>query len=307
MNIVTFKVTVTPLVIKPIKSALVSSTISLMSKIFTRTFRVRWGEMSPSGMVSPANYLRYLIETAWDWGVAAGMDVNYSRSPDVFWLIRETEFRFFHPLQHDDVFDFTIWMVNWQRVRGTRCFELKLKESGEVISQGTQQIVYMDSKTGRPAILPEEEIAKFRLEDPRIFPYERFPKIAPVETAYTTQRQVGVMDLDVYEHVNNAIYVDYAEEAAAQDFSARGWSPVKLAEAGLSVAMKRVHIQYVSIAAWGETLDISTYMLSINETGGSRYFHMTRADGSPVAECIMDWELVDRESSEVRSLPDELR
>ena len=61
-----------------------------MSKIFTRTFRVRWGELDPSGTVSPANYLRYLVETAWDWGVAAGMDVNYSRNPDVFWVIRET-------------------------------------------------------------------------------------------------------------------------------------------------------------------------------------------------------------------------
>jgi acyl-CoA thioesterase FadM len=37
-----------------------------MSKIFTRTFRVRWGELDPSGTVSPANYLRYLMETAWD-------------------------------------------------------------------------------------------------------------------------------------------------------------------------------------------------------------------------------------------------
>ncbi len=29
-----------------------------MSKIFTRTFRVRWAELDASGTVSPANYLR---------------------------------------------------------------------------------------------------------------------------------------------------------------------------------------------------------------------------------------------------------
>ena len=69
----------------------------------------------------------------------------------------------------------------------------------------------------------------------------------------------------------------------------------------------RVHIQYLSIASWGETLNISTHMLDINDTGGSRYVGMTRADGSPVAECIMDWELVDRKSGEARSLPEELR
>jgi YbgC/YbaW family acyl-CoA thioester hydrolase len=209
-------------------------------------------------------------------------------------------------LRHNDMFDFTIWMVNWQRVRGTRCFELTLKESGDVIAEGTQHIVHMDAKTGRPTSLPEEEIERLRVENPRVFPFERFPKISAVENSFVTQRQVEWMDLDSYEHVNNVIYVNYAEEAAAQDFSARGWSPVKLAEAGLGVVTKRVHIQYLSIAEWGETLNISTHPLAVNDTGGSRYVGMTRADGSPVAECIMDWELVDRKSGEARPLPDEL-
>jgi len=278
-----------------------------MSKIFTRTFRVRWGELDPSGTVSPANYLRYLIETAWDWGTAIGWGEKYSQNPDVFWVIRETEIRFLHPLRHNDEFGLTIWMVNWQRVRGTRCFELTRKDSGEAIAQGTQHIVYMDMKTGRPTNLPEEEVERFRLENPRMFPFERFPKVAAAENPFVTRRQVEWMDLDVYDHVNNVIYVNYAEEAAAQDFSSRGWTPVRLTEANLAVVTRRVHIQYLSIAEWGDTLNISTHMLEVEDTGGSRYVSMTRADGSPVAECIMDWELVDRKDGEARPLPDELR
>jgi len=278
-----------------------------MSKIFTRTFRARWGELDPNGFVSPANYLRYLVETAWDWGVAVGMDANYGQNPDVFWVIRETEIHFIRPLQHNDAFDFTIWMVNWQRVRGTRCFELKFKDSDDVIAQGTQHIVYMDAKTGRPINLPEEEVEKFRLDDPRVFPFERFPKIAPAENPFTMQRQVEWMDLDVYEHVNNVIYINYAEEIAAQEFATRGWTPARLTEAGLSVVTKRVHIQYLSIASWGETLTISTHPLLVTETGGSRYVGITRANGSVVAECIVDWGLVDRTSGEPKLLPPELR
>jgi len=278
-----------------------------MSKIFTRTFRVRWGELDPSGTVSPANYLRYLIETAWDWGVAVGWDANYSQNPDVFWLIRETEIRFLRSLRHNDVFDFTIWLVNWQKVRGTRCFELKLKESGEVIAQGTQQVVCVDAKSGRPTNPPEDINEKLRLDDPRVFPFERFPKIEAAENPFVTQRQVEWMDLDSYEHVNNVIYVNYAEEAATQDFTARKWSPAKLTEAGLVLVTKRVHIQYLSIASWGETLNISTHMLNVKDTGGSRYVGMSHADGSLAAECIIDWELVDRKSGEARPLPDELR
>jgi acyl-CoA thioester hydrolase len=277
-----------------------------MSKIFTRTFRVRWGELDASGTVSPANYLRYLIETAWDWGTAVGWGANYSQNPDVFWVIRETEIRFLRPLRHNDVFDLTIWMVNWQRVRGTRCFELTREDSGEVIAQGTQQVVYMDAKTGRPKTLPEEEVTGFRLETPRVFPFERFRKVAAVENPFVMQRQVESMDLDVYGHVNNVIYVNYAEEAIAQDFSARGWAPAKLVEASLAVVIKRIHIQYLSIASWGETLTVSTYPVQGDGTGGSRYVGIARADGSSVAECMIDWELVDRHSGEARPLPEGL-
>jgi YbgC/YbaW family acyl-CoA thioester hydrolase len=257
--------------------------------------------------VSPANYLRYLVETAWDWGVALGWDVNYSQNPDIFWVIRETEIRLLRPLRHNDEFGLTIWMVNWKGVRGTRCFELKFKDSDEVIAQGTQQVVFMDAKTGRPKTLPEEDVDTFRLESPRVFPFERFPKIAPAENRFTMQRQVEWMDLDVYEHVNNVIHINYAEEVAAQEFAARGWSPLKLAEADLGVVTRRVHVQYLSIAEWGETLNVSTQMLNLHEMGGTRYVSITRAGGSSVAECILDWELVDRKSGEARSLPDELR
>jgi YbgC/YbaW family acyl-CoA thioester hydrolase len=222
----------------------------------------------------------------------------------VLWLIRETEIRFLKPLRHNDEFDFTIWMVNWQRVRGTRCFELIRKESGDVIAQGTQQVVYIDAKTGRPKNLPEEEIERFRLEDPRVFPFERFPRIVPLENSFSMQRQVELMDLDTYDHVNNTIYVNYAEEAAAQDFSVRGWPPSKLAAAGLRVATRRIQIQYLSLAVWGETLNISTHMFDTKNSGGSRYVGMTHADGSPVAECIVDWELVDRKDGEARPLPE---
>src|SRR5215211_4987922 len=274
-----------------------------MSKAFTRTFRVRWGELDATGTVGPANYLRYLMETAWDWGDVVGLGVNDSQMLNLFWVIRETEIRFLRPLHHNNVFDFTIWLVNWQRVRGTRCFELKRKENGAVIAQGTQQVVCMDAKTGRPVSLPEDVIDRFRLENPRVFPFERFPKITPVEPSYTMQRQVESMDLDVYEHVNNAVYISYAEEAAVEAFASRGWSPVRLADANLTITTRRLHIQYLSIAAWGETLNISTHMLDVKDTSGSRYVGITRANDSPVAECILDWELVDRKSSEARPLP----
>ncbi len=274
-----------------------------MSKIFTRTFRVRWSELEAGGTVAPAGYLRYLVETAYDWGDALGLGAKNDQALGLFWLIRETEIRFLRPLHHNEVFDFTIWMVNWQRVRGTRCFELKLTDSGEIVAQGSQHIVAMSQATQRPASPPEEIIENFRLETPREFPFERFPKIPAAENAFTMQREVEWQDLDALEHVNNAIYVTYAEEAAARELTTRGWSPVQLASAGLKVVTRRLQIQYLSPAVWGETLTIATHPLTETSTGGTRYVGMTRADGSPVCEALLDWELVDRQSGATREWP----
>ena len=277
-----------------------------MSKIFTRTFRVRWSELDASDQVSPGNYLRYLVETAYDWGDSFGLGSSNEASLGLFWLIRETEIYLLRPLHHNDVLDFTIWMVNWQRVRGTRCFEIKLKDSGEIIAQGTQQIVCMDRVTQRPVSPPEEIMNNFRLEEPRVFPYERFPKVARSHSAFTSQRQVEWQNLDALEHVNNAVYVSYAEEAAAQELADCGWSPFRLAEERMALVARRVHVQYHSPAVWGETLTVSTHSLALEPDGGTRYVGIFRSDGSIVAECILDWKLVDRETGEARLLPEGL-
>ena len=63
------------------------------------------------------------------------------------------------------------------------------------------------------------------------------------------------MDLDVYEHVNNVIYVNYAEEADRAGFFYPRVGSRKLAEADLAMVTRRMHIQYLSIASWGETLE----------------------------------------------------
>lgn len=121
------------------------------------------------------------------------------------------------------------------------------------------------------------------------------------------QRQVEWQDLDMLEHVNNAIYVTYAEEAAVQALAAVGWSPAHLKTQGLAVANRRIHIQYQSPAIWGDKLNVVTYLVGLGDTGGVRYVAVERAsDGAGIIECIIDWTLVDRVTGEAQPLPESL-
>ncbi len=277
-----------------------------MSKIFTRTFRARWSELDASGRISPSSYLRYLIETAYDWGSTLGLDNHNYEKLGIFWLIRETEINLVHPMRHNDIFDFTIWMVNWQRVRGSRCFEVKLKDNGKIMAQGTQHVVCMDRESLRPTNLDPLIIKNFEMDNPLVFPSSRFPKIKLPQNTFTCQRQVEWSDLDAQEHVNNAVYVSYAEEAAMKQFSSLGWTPQRFAAENLALQLMRTHIQYQSPATWGEIILLSSHSIQREKDGGSHYTAMTRSDGSPVAECIMDWKMINRLTGETLALPIEL-
>jgi acyl-CoA thioester hydrolase len=276
-----------------------------MSKIFTRTFRVRWSETNAYGQVGIVSYLRYLVETAWDWGAAGQLSLDDVKGLGQTWVVRETEINLIRPLYYNDLFDFTIWLVEWRRVRGTRAFELKLQDGGEVVAQELQQVAVLDSRTMRPTSLPEHVLEFYRLDNPRVFAQQRFPRVPPPpEAAFVMQRRVEGQDLDQLDIVDNTVYAAYAEEAAARALAEVGWSPADLKAQGLAAVNRRIHIQYQSPAVWGDRLKVVTYLLGLDDTGGDWYVAIQRpVDGMGIVECILSWRLVDRVTGEAQRLP----
>jgi len=207
-----------------------------------------------------------------------------------------------------DEFDFTIWMLKWKRVRGTRCFEIKCKSDGKIIAQGVQQIVCMDLKTNRPFSPPEELINNFRLDEPREIPSQRFPKISRLhEKSPSFQYKVTWGDLDDLAIVNNAVYFSYAQDAFKRHLAECGWKPSRFKEHGLAISTRRMHIQYQLPAVWGDTLNLNIAPLDIGDMGGSHTISMARdSDDAPVADCILDWELIDQETYSEEFLPESL-
>jgi YbgC/YbaW family acyl-CoA thioester hydrolase len=276
-----------------------------MSKVFTRTYRARYSEINPDGLLSPSDFARYIIETAYDWGEILGLGYSVSETLGLYWVIRETEIQFLGSLQFMDDFDFTIWMLDWRRVRGSRAFVVKQKSSGLTVAQGVQHIACIDSKTQRPASPPDDLIQNFRLETPPEMPAQRFPKKPDLlEKAVTFHQTVAWQDLDALDMVNNAVYISYAEEAVTQLFAAFGWPPTELRTHGWARHLRRLHIQYHLPAVWGDTLNTTIFPLNQDRMGGALWVSMTRgSDGASIADCILDWGLIDRGSGEAHPLP----
>lgn len=271
-----------------------------MAETFTRTFRVRWSDINAIGQVHLSEYFRYLIETAVDWGATIGLSSADSEELGLAWVIRETEMNFYRPLYHDESFECSIWLVDWRRVRGTRCFEIRLKDGGALVAQAVQEVVVLDGKTLRPVAAPEHLMEKAKIENPRLIPHQKFPKFQTQRAAaFEFKREVEWRDLDSQEHVNNANYVEFAENAAAQALAAQGWSPAHFKTRGLVVVNRRVHIQYQSPASWGERLDVVAYLVDLKPTGGTWYIVIERdSNHESIVQCTLEWSLADRTGGE---------
>jgi YbgC/YbaW family acyl-CoA thioester hydrolase len=279
-----------------------------MSKIFTRTYRARYTDINSDGQLSPADYARYIIDTAYQWAESLGFGYELSEQLGLYWVIRETEIQILGSLHFLDEFDFTIWMLDWKRVRGTRAFVVRQKNSGSIAAQGVQQVACIDVRTQRPASPPMELIENFRLDAPQEIPAQRFPRLPALpEKSFNIQIQASWQDLDLLEMVNNAVYIAYAEQAVTQLFASIGWSPAELKAHGLSRSVHRVHIQYHQPAFWGDSLSLSVFSLERGSAGGSLMVEITRlSDCASIAGCVLDWELRGRDGREVRSLPDSM-
>jgi len=278
-----------------------------MPDYFSRTFRVRWSEVNASGQVDLAGYLRYLVETAWDWGAASGLSMQQSKQLGLAWVIRETEISFYRPLFPGDIFDFRIWLMHWRRVRGTRGFELCLKGGGERIAQGVQQVVVLDGQTMRPTAPPEALMENFLIENPRRIPQGKLPKYQMTGDLFKMEKQVEWRDLDTFEHVNNATYASHAENMMVRALETLGWSPSVFKAQGLMIQLRRFHIQHLSIATWGDTLQFAANLVELKAEGGTWVIEIKRASNQePVTRCLLEWTLTNRITGEEQEFPDSL-
>ncbi len=279
-----------------------------MSKIFTRRFKVRWSEVGPTDRVPPSKYMEYLVETAYDWAAANNLSFEESTVLGLIWLILETDIHFLHPLRYADEFDFSIWLLEWRKIRGSRAFELRLKDSQIIVAQGTQKVVSLDALSLRPKVAPADLFEGIRLDDPRSFDTQPFPKLQEnMDAAFRMQRRIEWGDLDSMVHLNNGKALRYVDEVIMQFLSSFGWPPERFLSEGIVPITKRIHIKYQEAGIWADRLNIETIPLSVQANQVSNAIIAQReSDSKGIFQALCEWGVVEFKTDQERKLPPEL-
>ncbi len=174
-------------------------------------FRVRFDEATPTGGIRTSTLLRYASDLAAVHSERRGFDRAWYREHGLAWLVRGVDLRVLRPIGHGDVLVGTTRALAARKVLARRRTEFR-DASGQLAA-----LILVDwamtSASGAPTRIPPAFDAAFEMPDGTFTPV-RVRATAPVGAAvYRLALQVRPQELDPMDHVNNAVYLDWAEEA----------------------------------------------------------------------------------------------
>jgi acyl-CoA thioester hydrolase len=305
----------------------------MMSLTYKTTFRVRHYECDAYGHLNNANYLRYMEQAAIEASAAVGYDDARYAALGTHWLIHETDIEYLLPLLAGEAVVVTTWVADFRRVRSLRRYEFTRVGDGALVARAATDWAYLDRVSGRPLAIPAEMVTAFSPEGGHDAPDGRHewrpykddsvetlsstqpssprapfpPQPAPPPQPFTLARRVEWRDIDMAQHVNNANYLSYMEEAGVESLGAFGWSMARLIEEDIAIVARRHRIAYQGQAKLGDVLRVTTFLAEVRRATAVRHFTITReSDGAPIARAYSNWVFVHPSSGQIARVPERL-
>lgn len=224
----------------------------------TVPYRVRFDECGPDGLVRTSTLLRYAQDIAGTHSESLGFTRAWYAERHLAWVVRSTELVLLAPLPLGVTISLSTAPTGFRRVWGRRRTEGRL-EDGTLAIRGHTDWVITDTVRGLPARIPEAFPAAFSVP-PGTFEPIRVSLPPTPSDATLLPTPVRPQDIDPMGHVNNAIYLDYMEEAmlAAGGDAARA----------ISALPRRVLLDYVAAASPGSVLAGAAWRLKGMDDGG---------------------------------------
>jgi len=177
----------------------------------TATYRVRFDEATPRGLLRGSALLGYVQDLAWRHSEALGFPRDWYREKGVAWLVRAVEARVLAPIPDGETIAVTT------RLTGTR----KVMARRETVVTGPTgepwAVVLIDwaMTDGRTPVRLPAEFESAPIDGPGPFTPVRVD-LPPTPPDATVRRlSPRLRELDPMNHANNGVYLDWLDEAVA--------------------------------------------------------------------------------------------
>ena len=208
-------------------------------------YRVRFDEAGPDGQLRTSALLRYAQDVAWLHSTALGFDRDWYRERGLTWLVRAAELEILVPVPMGTTILSRTRVVGQRRVWARRRGDFVLAD-GTLVGWVHTDWVMIDARgslTRIPAIFGEV----FRI--PETSGQIGRVSVPPIPDG-TSRRGFAVRphELDPMDHANNAVYLDWLEEALLL-------ADPEAAGAALASVPRRYRLEYAAAVAAGARLE----------------------------------------------------
>jgi acyl-CoA thioesterase FadM len=195
---------------------------------------VRFDECNRSGTMRAAAVLRHAQDLAWQHSETLEYGRAWYESRGVGWVVRSVDLLIDQPPRSNEAMTGTTALVGFRHVMARRRTRL-FGSAGRVIADATIDWVMTD-QNGRPVRFPAE-FEPFVAEVGATFTPEKIPAEPTGDTpGVTVTVPLRVADFDPLGHVNNAAWLEIAEEALSA-----------VAPAQLGAARRRIRLEYLGL------------------------------------------------------------
>ena len=126
------------------------------------------------------------------------------------------------------------------------------------------------------------------------------------QRSFTVRWRVRSYELDSNGHVNNSVYLAYAEEVATLHAEALGFGRAWTLKHKGAWVVRKHEITYRRPAVYGEELELTTTVVSMRGARAERHTLIKSADGPDLAEVTTEWVWVRADDGRPARLPAEL-
>lgn len=136
-----------------------------MTQMYRHEFAVAENALDRNGHVNNVIYVQWMQDAATLHADAQGCTAA-TRSAGAAWVVRSHKIEYLRPAFAGDNVAALTWVVNFRRVASLRKYKFVRTSDNIVLARGETDWVFVDARTGRPRIIPDEVIETFGPLDP---------------------------------------------------------------------------------------------------------------------------------------------
>lgn len=173
--------------------------------------RVRFSDIGSNNKLRLYELPKYFQDSSIEHSESLGVGMPYLVPRNLAWLLTSWQIEIQRLPGYDERLLIRTWPFDFKGAFGYRNYDMRT-EDGEVLVKAYAIWLHTDIKEMRPATTEEEEVSKYGVEPKLEMEYLPRKIQLPLEMESIDRIPVYSHYADMYQHMNNAMYVDLASD-----------------------------------------------------------------------------------------------